>query len=67
MNTATDAPASAWIRFPWTMSHLLCGSALESAVLGGFRVRRELFVTGSWSRSGCTLACPFRESRRIEC
>jgi hypothetical protein len=57
MNTATDAAASAWIRFPWTMSHLLCGSALESAVLLRFRVRRELFVTDNLLRSGGRLAC----------
>jgi len=38
MNTATDVHASAWIRFLWIMSHLLCGSALEQAVLSGFRV-----------------------------
>jgi hypothetical protein len=46
MNTATDVRASAWIRFLWIMSHLLCGSALEWAVLFRFRARREPFVTG---------------------
>jgi hypothetical protein len=45
-NTATDVRASAWIRFLWVMVHLLCGSALEWAVLFGFHAHRELFMTG---------------------
>jgi hypothetical protein len=38
MNTATDVRVSAWIRFLWIMSHLLCGSALEQVVLSRFRL-----------------------------
>jgi hypothetical protein len=45
MNTTTAVRSSAWIRFPWIMSHLLCGSALEWVVPPGFRARREPFVT----------------------
>jgi hypothetical protein len=49
MNTATDARASTRIRFLWIMGHLLCGSALEWAVLFGFHAHRELSMTGSVS------------------
>ena len=45
MITASDVRASAWIRFLWIMSHLLCGSALELAPLFRFRALHELFVT----------------------
>jgi hypothetical protein len=45
MNTATDVRASARIRFLWSMGHLLCGSALESTILFGFRARREPLMT----------------------
>jgi len=46
MNTATDERASARIRFLWIMGHLLCGSALEWAILFGFHAHREPLVTG---------------------
>jgi len=39
MNTATNERATAWIRFLWIMSHLLCGLALEWIVLFRFRAQ----------------------------